>query len=104
NQLEITDFADRYVKDRLSSLPGVSNVIIGGERRYAMRIWLDKDRLAARQLTVQDVEAALRSQNVEIPSGRIESDRREFSVRTRGDLNTPQEFNQLILGYSQGYP
>lgn len=104
NQLEITDFADRYVKDRLSSLPGVSNVIIGGERRYAMRIWLDKDRLAARQLTVQDVEAALRSQNVEIPSGRIESDRREFSVRTRGDLNTPEEFNQLILGYSQGYP
>ena len=103
-ELEITDFADRYVKDRLSSLPGVSNVIIGGERRYAMRIWLDKDRLAARQLTVQDVEAALRAQNVDIPSGRIESSRREFSVRTRGDLSTPQEFNALILGYFDGYP
>lgn len=102
--LEITDFADRYVKDRLSSLPGVSYVMIGGERRYAMRIWLDKDRLAARQLTVQDVEDALRDQNVEIPSGRIESDRREFSVRTRGDLNTPEQFEQIILGYSQGYP
>ncbi|HEX3203512.1 MAG TPA: efflux RND transporter permease subunit, partial [Nitrospiraceae bacterium] len=103
-ELAITDFADRYVKDRLSSLPGVSNVMIGGERRYAMRIWLDKDRLAARQLTVQDVEAALRAQNVDIPSGRIESSRREFSVRTRGDLSTPDEFNALILGYSDGYP
>ncbi|WP_447975181.1 efflux RND transporter permease subunit [Nitrospira sp. Kam-Ns4a] len=102
--LEITDFAERYVKDRLSALPGVSYVMIGGERRYAMRIWLDKDRLAARQLTVQDVEDALRNQNVEIPSGRIESARREFSVRTRGDLATPEQFNQIILGYSQGYP
>ncbi len=102
--LEITDFADRYVKDRLSSLPGVSNVMIGGERRYAMRLWLNKDRLAARQLTVQDVEEALRNQNVEIPSGRIESDQREFSVRTRGDLNSPEQFNQLIIGHVQGYP
>ncbi|WP_447978645.1 efflux RND transporter permease subunit [Candidatus Nitrospira bockiana] len=103
-ELEITDFADRYVVDRLSSLPGVSNVMVGGGRRYAMRIWLDKDRLAARQLTVQDVEAALRMQNVEIPSGRVESAQREFSVRTRGDLATPEEFNRLIIGYSQGYP
>ncbi len=102
--LEITDYADRYVKDRITTLPGVSNVMIGGERRYAMRIWLDKDRLAARQLTVQDVEAALRGQNVEIPSGRIESARREFSVRTRGDLNTPEQFNRLIVGHNQGYP
>ncbi len=102
--LGITDFAERYVKDRLSSLPGVSYVMIGGERRYAMRIWLDKDRLAARQLTVQDVEDALRTQNVEIPSGRIESARREFSVRTRGDLTTPEQFDQIILGSSQGYP
>ena len=104
SQLEITDFADRFVKDRLSSLPGVSNVMIGGERRYAMRIWLDKDRLAARQLTVQDVEDALRAQNVEIPSGRIESAKREFSVRTRGDLNTPEQFNRIIVANRQGYP
>lgn len=102
--LEITDFAERNVKDRLSTLPGVSNIIIGGERRYAMRIWLDKDRLAARRLTVQDVEEALRSQNVEIPSGRIESDRREFSVRMRGDLATSGEFNRLIVGFHEGYP
>ncbi len=104
SQLEITDFADRFVKDRLSNLPGVSNVMIGGERRYAMRIWLDKERLAARQLTVQDVESALRAQNVEIPSGRIESDRREFSVRTRGDLNTTEQFNRVIVATRQGYP
>ncbi|MFQ5991557.1 MAG: efflux RND transporter permease subunit, partial [Nitrospiraceae bacterium] len=104
SQLEITDIADRFVRDRLSALPGVSNVMIGGERRYAMRIWLDKDRLAARQLTVQDVENAIRAQNVEIPAGRIESARREFSVRTKGDLNTPEQFNRVIVGYTQGYP
>ena len=71
--LEVTDFADRFVKDRLQNLPGVADVRIFGERRYAMRIWLDRARLAAYRLTPQDVEDALRRQNVEIPAGRIES-------------------------------
>ncbi len=102
--LEITDYADRYVVDRLQTLPGVASVIIGGERRYAMRIWLDRDRLAAYGLTPQDAENALRSQNVEIPSGRIESRQREFSVLTVSDLQTPTQFNDLILKEAKGYP
>lgn len=104
SELEITDFAERYIKDRLAALPGVSTVWIWGARRYAMRIWLDADRLGARRLTVQDVEDALRSQNVTIPSGRIESERLEFSVRTRGELSTPEQFNRLIIAYRDGYP
>jgi multidrug efflux pump len=104
NALEITDFADRYVVDRLQTLPGVASVIIGGERRYAMRIWLDRDKLAARGLTPQDVEDALRAQNLEIPSGRIESDMREFTVLMQTDLRTPDQFNQMIIRQVNGYP
>jgi multidrug efflux pump len=102
--LEITDYADRYVVDRLQTLPGVASVIIGGERRYAMRLWLDRDRLAGYSLTAQDVEDALREQNVEIPSGRIESQQREFSVLTESDLRTPEQFDSLIIRYNNGYP
>jgi multidrug efflux pump len=104
NALEITDYADRVVQDRLQTLPGVASVIIGGERRYAMRIWLDRDRLAAYQLTPQDVEDALRKQNLEIPSGRIESKNREFTVLTQTDLQTPEQFNRLIVREVNGYP
>ena len=103
-ELEITDFAERYIKDRLAALPGVSTVWIGGGRYYAMRIWLDPDRLASRRLTVQDVEEALQRQNVAIPSGRIESERLEFSVRTRGELQTAEQFNHLIVASHGGYP
>ncbi|HEV2430182.1 MAG TPA: efflux RND transporter permease subunit, partial [Burkholderiales bacterium] len=73
SSLELSDYADRYIADRLKTLPGVASVIIGGGRRYAMRIWLDRERLAAYSLTPQDVENALKRQNVEIPAGRIES-------------------------------
>ncbi|MBI2313701.1 MAG: efflux RND transporter permease subunit [Betaproteobacteria bacterium] len=104
NALEVTDYADRYVADILKTLPGVSSVIIGGERRYAMRLWLDRDRLAAYGLTPQDVEEALRRQNVEVPSGRIESRQREFTVLTETDLRTPQQFNNLIVAEGRGYP
>ncbi|OUD12531.1 efflux RND transporter permease subunit [Thioflexithrix psekupsensis] len=102
--LEITDYADRFVVPRLQVLEGVASVIIGGERRYAMRIWLDRDRLAAYNLTVQDVEAALRTQNVEIPSGRIESLLREFTVLTATDLRSAEQFNDLIIRQVDGYP
>ena len=78
--LQLTDVADRIVKTRLQSVPGVGRIFIGGERRYSMRVWLNASELAARSLTVQDVEEAIRSRNVEIPAGRIESDRREFTV------------------------
>ncbi|HJR78032.1 MAG TPA: efflux RND transporter permease subunit [Nitrospiraceae bacterium] len=103
-ELEITDFAERQIKDQLSSLPGVSRVVLEGQRRYAMRIWLHPDRLASRGLTVQDVEDALLTQNVSIPGGRIESTAREFSVRMSGGLVKPEQFNQLILAYRDGYP
>jgi len=102
--LEITDYADRYVVDQLQTLPGVASVIIGGERRYAMRIWLDRERLAGYRLTVQDVESALRRQNLEVPSGRIESAQREFTVLTQTDLRTPEQFNDLIVRYVNNYP
>jgi multidrug efflux pump len=95
--LEITDYADRYVKDMLQTLPGVAEVRIFGERRYSMRIWLDPSRLAAHGLTAQDVEDALRRQNVEVPAGRIESTKREFTVLSETDLRTPQQFEDLIL-------
>jgi len=102
--LEITDYADRYVVDQLQTLPGVASVIIGGERRYAMRIWLDRERLAGYRLTVQDVENALRRQNLEVPSGRIESAQREFTVLTQTDLRTPEQFDNLIIRYINNYP
>jgi len=101
--LEISDYADRYVADRLKTLPGVASVIIGGERRYAMRLWIDRDRLAAYGLTPQDVEAGLRRQNVEIPSGRIESSQREFTVLTEADLRSAAQFNDMILTEARGY-
>ncbi len=102
--LEITDYADRNIIDRLQALPGVASVIIGGERRYAMRLWLDRDRMAAYGLTPQDVENALKAQNIELPSGRIESRQREFTVLTESDLRTPAQFDELILKESKGYP
>jgi multidrug efflux pump len=102
--LEITDYADRYVTDSLKVLPGVATVIIGGDRRYAMRLWLDRDRLAAYSLTPVDVENALRRQNVEVPGGRIESRMREFTVTTQTDLRSAAEFNNLIIAEQNGYP
>jgi len=102
--LYITDYADRYVADSLKSLPGVASVIIGGGRKYAMRIWIDRDRLAGYGLTPVDVENALRRQNIEVPSGRIESRKREFTVLTETDMRTPEQFNNLIVTEARGYP
>ena len=101
--LEITDYVDRFVVDRLKNLNGVADVTIFGERRYAMRIWVDRERLAAFNLTVQDVEAALRSQNAEIPSGRIESRDREFSVLSRTGLTTPEQFRNIVIKLADGH-
>jgi multidrug efflux pump len=97
--LELSDIADRVLKEKIQRLPGVGSVIIGGERRYAMRIWLDPLKMAAFKLTTQDIENAVRSENAEIPGGRIEGDQREFSVRTRGDLSTPEEFGAIIVSH-----
>ena len=97
DRMFISDYADRFVKDRLRNLDGVADVQILGERRPAMRLWLEPERLAAFQITPQDVENALRSQNVEIPAGRIESKAREFSVLSQTDLRTPEQFDNLII-------
>lgn len=101
--LEVSDIADRQVKDRLETVNGVASVRIVGERRYAMRIWLDRARLAAYGLTPQDVETALREQNLEVPSGRIESQAREFTVLSETDLRSPAQFRDIILRDVGGY-
>jgi multidrug efflux pump len=100
--LQLSDIADRIVKNRLQSAPGVGSIIIGGERRYSMRVWLSAPELAARGLTVQDVEDAIRSRNVEIPAGRIESNRREFTVRSLGELKSPEQFSELVVSSGAG--
>src|SRR5512134_1052188 len=104
SSLELSDYADRYIADRLKTLPGVASVTIGGGRRYAMRLWLDRERLAAYSLTPQDIENALKRQNVEIPAGRIESSRREFTVLAEADLRTAEQFNNMIIVENRGYP
>lgn len=101
--LQITDYVDRFIVDRLKNLNGVADVQIYGERRYAMRIWIDRERLAAFDLTVQDLEDALRAQNVELPSGRIESQDREFSVLSRTGLVTPEQFGNIVVKRAGGY-
>ncbi len=103
NPLEITDLVNRVVKPRLQTIPGVADVQTGGDRKYAMRVWLDADRLAAYKLTVQDVEDALRRQNLEVPAGRIESQQREFSVTARTDLNTVAEFSEVMIKQTGGF-
>jgi multidrug efflux pump len=97
SNLELSDVADRVLKERLQRLPGVGNIFLGGERRYAMRVWIDPARMAAHGLTTQDVEAAVRRENAEIPAGRVEGTQREFAVRTRGDLVSAEEFGAIIV-------
>ncbi|HEX9486691.1 MAG TPA: efflux RND transporter permease subunit [Gemmatimonadales bacterium] len=99
--MQLSDVADRLVKARLQSLAGVGSAGVFGERRFAMRVWVQPEQLSARGITVQDVEAAITARNVEIPAGRIESTRREFSVRSLGELKTPLEFRELVVT-SQG--
>lgn len=99
---ELYDIADRFVVQRIQTVPGVGAVQIRGPR-YAMRLWIDSDRLAAHALTVADVERALFQQNVEIPGGRIESVTREFTVRTQGNLVEVSDFENLILAVRNGH-
>ncbi len=94
---ELTTIAELQIKNRLQTVAGVSSVIIGGEKRFAMRLWLDSERMAAHGVTVLDVQRALREQNVELPSGRVENLDREMTIQTLGELKTPEEFNNLVL-------
>ncbi len=97
SRTELTDVVDRIAKQRIQTVPGVGTIFIGGERRFAMRLWLDPDKLASYQLTAGDVETALREQNVDVPGGRIESFAREFTVRTQGELSDAAAFEDLIV-------
>ena len=95
--LQLTTLAENQIKSRLQTITGVSSIIIGGEQRFAMRLWLDSEKMAARQVTVLDVARALRQQNVELPSGRVENLHREMTIQTLGELKTAEEFNRLIV-------
>jgi multidrug efflux pump len=97
SMLDLTDYAERNIVDRLSTVPGVASVGIVGGRRFSMRIWLDRQALAARNMTVGDIEDALRRENVELPAGRLESRTREFSLRTMVGLETDQDFRNLVI-------
>jgi len=94
---ELTDIVDRIAKQRVQTVEGVGNIIIGGERRFAMRVWLDPEKLASYGLTTSDVELALQEQNVDIPGGRIESFTREFTVRPQGRLESADAFERLVI-------
>lgn len=102
--MAVTEYAENRVKDPLQTVPGVASVMVAGERRYAMRIWLDPQKMAAYKIVPQDIESALSSQNVEIPAGRIESRDREFTVLAQTDLNTVEEFERIIIRNDNGYP
>jgi multidrug efflux pump len=101
--MDLTDYASRYLVDRFSVVPGVAQVTVGGERKFSMRVDLDRAALAARGLTVQDVESAIRRQNVDLPAGRIESRMREMSVKTDSSLSTPEQFRALVVKQTDGY-
>jgi len=102
--LELTDYAERYVVDRLSALNGVARVRVGGQQRYAMRIWLDSSALAARGLTVSQVQAALQRENVELPAGTLESTDRDFTLRVQRGYRDPDDFARMTLAKGEdGY-
>jgi multidrug efflux pump len=94
---ELSDYAQRYLVDRFSVIDGVARVRIGGEQRFAMRVWLDRRELAARNLTVNDVETALRAENIELPAGSIESLERQFTVRMARSYRTVEQFSSLVI-------
>jgi multidrug efflux pump len=104
DQIELTRLAENQIRDRIAKLPGVGLVVIAGERRMSMRVWVDNNRLTAYQLTVADVAEALRRENVDIPSGRIEGVDREFTVRTLGELDNAHDFEELIVANVEGQP
>lgn len=95
--LQLTTLAERQIKPRFQTIAGVSSIIIGGEKRYAMRLWLDSGRMSAKGVTVLDVQRALRQQNIELPSGRVENLDREMTIQTLGEMKNAEEFNNLVV-------
>ncbi|MGH6920948.1 MAG: efflux RND transporter permease subunit, partial [Geminicoccaceae bacterium] len=101
---EITDYVERFVVDRLATLDGVSQVEVYGQRRFAIRIWLDRRAMAARNLTIDDIESALRRNNVELPAGELESTSRRFTVRAHSRLSRVEQFQDIVIDRIDGYP
>jgi multidrug efflux pump len=97
NLLEVTEYAENNIVERLQTIPGVSSISVWGEKRYAMRIWFKPDKLQAYGLSTNDVQNALLTQSVELPAGKISGNYTELSVRTFGKLNTEEQFNNLIV-------
>jgi multidrug efflux pump len=97
SRLEVTDYAERFVADRFSSIDGVARVDVSGGLAYSMKIWLERGELAARDLTVEDVSAALQRQNVELPAGSIQSTARDFTMRVLRSYRSEQQFRDLII-------
>ncbi|NLT72376.1 MAG: efflux RND transporter permease subunit [Verrucomicrobiaceae bacterium] len=100
--LELSSIADRRFKPILQTIPGVSEISIWGEKRYAMRIWLDRDKLSSFDLTAVDVRDALDRENVELPSGRVDGNQVELSVRAVSRFTKPEEFNEMVIRESEG--
>jgi HAE1 family hydrophobic/amphiphilic exporter-1/multidrug efflux pump len=97
DKLSLSDFAENVISERLQTIPGVSSTQIYGQKRYAMRLWLNPDRMAAYGITASDIRDALNNQNVELPSGKIVGNTTELTVKTVGNLSTPEQFNNIIL-------
>ena len=97
NRLQLTDYANRYLVERLSTVPGVAQVSLGGAQLYSMRIWLDPQAMAARGITVDDVETALNAQNLELPAGALEAPTKDFTIRVARGYSTPEQFSKLPL-------
>ncbi|MGQ8365501.1 efflux RND transporter permease subunit [Glaciecola sp. 1036] len=101
---ELTDYAERYIVDQYSTLDGVARIRVGGSQRYAMRIWLNRQQLAAKGLSVSDVERALRAENVELPAGSLESEQRMFKARVDRNFTSAEKFGELVLAQGEdGY-
>lgn len=97
NVLELTDYAQRYLQDRFSTLPGAARVRIGGGLEYALRVWLDPEQMTARGITADDIASALEEENIELPAGQLESTERIFSARVSRGYRSPEEFNDLVV-------
>jgi hydrophobe/amphiphile efflux-1 (HAE1) family protein len=104
DELRLTRYADEVLKERIENIRGVGQIQIGGERRYAVRLRLDPEKLAAYHVTVREVVATIQRQNVDIPTGRIQSERREFLVKTLGQFDSHEPINDLIVTYQNGGP
>lgn len=97
DQLALNDFAENVIGERLQTIPGVSSTGIFGQRRYAMRLWIDPAKLVSYGLTAADIRTALSNENVELPSGKVTGVNTELNVNTIGNLNTAEQFNRLII-------